>query len=274
MKALVIEGGGMKASFANGVLSAFEEVGYHPWDAVIGTSAGGALGCWYSAGQARYAENTWKYAQDSRVLSWGRFLTGKGPYLDHEALIDIVYTQENPIDVQAIKQASWPVVVTTIEAQTGKMHYQDVRNEDVIAWIKATGRLPMMSGPPVNIDGVDHFDGGVADPIPIQYAVEELGATDVTLITNNHAVKPKEMPLAAAFVRKYPALKPYVSQHQALKLQAMEYARNPPSGVAVHIIQPEEPHGISRLSKDLDGVMAHLERGRAAGKAFANPLQV
>src|SRR5688572_19013274 len=40
-RALVIEGGGMKAAYANGVLSAFEEAGHTEWGAIYGTSAGG-----------------------------------------------------------------------------------------------------------------------------------------------------------------------------------------------------------------------------------------
>lgn len=267
---LVIEGGGMKAAFANGVLSAFEDVGYAPWDAVLGTSAGGTLGCWMSAKQAWKAEETWKYVLDPRVLSMKRALLRKGPYLDHEQLIDIVYTQENPIDVEAVKNASWPCYVTAVDAQTGELVCKDVRKGPVIPWIKATGRLPMMSGPPVELEGRKYFDGGLVDPIPVQYAVEVLGATKVTLITNNTFVKHKEVPLAGALVRKYPALKEYMNTHQARKAAGMEYAEN--SSITT-IIAPTEHHGISRFSKDLDAVLKHMERGRAMGYAFANSLQ-
>ena len=76
-RALVVEGGGMKAAYANGVLSAFEELGHTAWDAIYGTSAGGALAAWFAAGQARHAEKTWEYAADRRILSYRRFLRRK-----------------------------------------------------------------------------------------------------------------------------------------------------------------------------------------------------
>lgn len=261
----------MKAAFANGVLSAWEKAGYAPWDAVLGTSAGGTLGCWMSAGQAWKSEQTWKYVMDPRVVSMKRALLRQGPYLDHEGLIDIVYTQENPIDVEAVKAAAWPVYVSAVDADSGELAVKDVRDGPVIPWIKATGRLPMMSGPPVELDGKRYFDGGLVDPIPVQYAVETLGATEVTLITNNTFVKRKEVPLAGALVRKYPAIKEYMSSHQARKVASMEYAQRSP---ITNIIGPTEHHGIGRLSKDLDLVLRHMERGREIGHAYIKTLQV
>lgn len=269
VKALVIEGGGMKAAYANGVLSAFEDAGFYPWDLVVGTSAGGALAAWYSARQARYAEGTWAYAADPRILSYKRALLRQGPILDHEALLDIVYREEHPIDVDAVRRAPWPVVVTACDVATGEVRYQDVRDADVIAWLKATGRLPLASGPPVAIDGRHWVDGGTCDPVPVRYALDQ-GATDLVLITNKPPGPRRADPraLVAYTSRRYPALRPGLEQHQERKAAGVHLAMHPPEGVTGHVIFPSRPTKVSRLSRDLDAIQDALDLGRSDGVAF------
>ncbi len=270
MKALVIEGGGMKAAYANGVLTAFEEAGYRPWDAVIGTSAGGAMAAWYSAGQAKYAEGTWAYAGDERVMSYKRALTGRGPLLDHEALLEIVYVDEHPIDVAAIRASSWPVIVTACDADTGAILYHDIREGDTIAWLKATGRLPMASGPPVEIDGRRLLDGGSIDPVPVRYAVEQVGADDLTLITNKPPGPKKSDPrvVVELAARRYPALRDGLMNHQQIKFESVQYALHPPDGVTSHVIFPSRPTRVHRLSRNMDAIQEALDLGHVDGAAF------
>lgn len=272
--ALVIEGGGMKAAYANGVLSAFEEAGGPTFDAVYGSSAGGALAAWYAAGQARYAEQTWPYAADRRILSYRRFLRG-GPLLDHEALLDIVYLREHPIDQEAIQRRSSPVFVVATDVETGRPIYQDLREGNVIAWLKATGRLPLASGGPVPIADRLYLDGGIADPIPVQRAIDD-GHPRLTLILNTPpAARKRDNPALAAFAaRRYPALRDGIVRHHAIKHEAIAAATRPPPGVRVDIIQPIRPTGLSRLSRDLGVIQAGIEQGRAAGQAYlASMLQ-
>jgi predicted patatin/cPLA2 family phospholipase len=267
-RALVIEGGGMKAAYANGVLSAFEEAGHTAWDAVYGTSAGGALAAWFTAGQARYAEATWGYAADPRILSYGRWARRKGPLLDHEALLDIVYVDEHPLDQEALRRCPHPVVVTASDVRSGAAVYQDLRRGDIISWLKATGRLPFASGPPVRIDGREYLDGGVLDPIPVRKAVED-GCTDVTLVLNNpagHARRDNAV-VAGIAARRYPALRDGILRHNAIKAEALAWAEDPPEGVRVRIVRPATSTGLTRLTRDLDAIRRAIEQGRRDGQA-------
>lgn len=270
MHALVIEGGGMKAAYANGVLSAFEEADYAPWDAVVGTSAGGALAAWYSAGQARWAESTWAYAADPRILNYRRAALRRGPLLDHEALLEIVYRTEHPLDVDAVRAAPWPVIVTACDVDTGEVVYQDLRSSDVIAWIKATGRLPLASGPPVEIDGRRFIDGGTMDPIPIRWAVEELGATRVTLVMNKPPGPLRSDPKVAvrAAAKRFPALRDGIERHQEIKHDAVRYALRPPPGVQVDVVHPSRPTRVSRLARGQHAIGSALALGRRDGRLY------
>lgn len=258
----------MKGAYANGVLTAFEEAGHHPWKAVYGTSAGGAMAAWYSAGQAKFAEQTWAFARDPTILSYRRFFTGRGPLLDHELLLDRVYVADLPFDVAALRRAKWPVIVTASDVQTGKAHYEDIRDGPVLEWLKATGRLPFASGDPVTIDGRSYLDGGITDPIPVRKAVED-GHTDITLVLNESGIVRKDAAvLAKMTARRYPALRDGILRHAEIKAEAVAYAEKPPQGVTVRIIRPETPTGLHRLSRDLKVIQSGLKQGHADGQQY------
>jgi predicted patatin/cPLA2 family phospholipase len=50
-KVLVLEGGGMRGVFLTGVLQAFADRNYFPFELIIGSSAGALTGCAYAARQ-------------------------------------------------------------------------------------------------------------------------------------------------------------------------------------------------------------------------------
>ena len=257
----------MKACYASGVLSAFEEHGYRPFDAVYGTSAGGALAAWFSAGQARFALKTWDYAADRRILSYRRFARG-GPLLDHEGLLDIVYVLERPIDQDAIRRCRHPVIVTAADVDRGEIVYHDLRDGEIIPWLKATGRLPLGSGDCVRIGERRLIDGGVVDPIPVRKAVAD-GATELTVLLNTAAGPRKPDPRFVTWfaARRYPALEQGMREHAAIKQAAIDYAKAPPKGVRAHLLRPWRPTGVGRLTRDLGKIRRVIETGRVDGRA-------
>ncbi len=191
----------------------------------------------------------------------------KGTLLDHEALLDIVYIKEMPIDQERILQSPIPVIVTASDVDSGEATYRDLRDGHVIQWIKATGRLPFAAGPPVEIDGRRYLDGGILDAIPIQRAVAD-GHDLVTLILNKRPGRyKKDNPIIAKIAAaRYPKLRHGILRHQEHKNEAMHYARNPPPGVAVRIIRPEVPTHLHRLSRDLSVLEAAIDQGRYGGR--------
>jgi predicted patatin/cPLA2 family phospholipase len=270
MRALVIEGGGMRSAYANGVLAAFEDAGL-TFDAVYGTSAGGALAAWWAAGQARYAAETWDYVNDDRILSYRRWLLRQGPLLDHDALFEVVYEDERPLDVEAVQSTDYPVIVTATEVETGNVVYHDLREGDVIDWLRATGRLPLASGPPVEIGGVRYLDGGLADPIPVQKAIDD-GADEIVVVLNRPQRKSEAESwlLGAVVGQRFPELFDLVRRHADIWNEQAEIAKNPPPGVTTQIVQPDECLDLARLSRDEDKIHNALRNGEQDGKRAVN----
>lgn len=257
----------MRAAYTNGALAAWQDAGLRPFDAVYGTSAGGALAAWWSAGQARYALKTWDYAADRRVLSWSRWLTFRGPLLDHDALFDVVYRREHPLDVNAVRRAPHPVVVVSTEADTGQAVYVDLRRGSIIDWLRATGRLPFAAGHSVEIDGNRYLDGGLADPVPIRRAIED-GATDIVLLLNGPPGRREQEPVWVARLveRRYPVVAPLIARHHELHNAAVKLAERPPPGISVRIVRPVTPLGVGRLTRNLARIHAAIRRGEEDGR--------
>lgn len=268
MHALVIAGGSVRAAYANGVLAAWEEAGWDPFDAVYGTSAGGALAAWWSAGQARYAEDTWRYVEDRRILSWSRLLLNRGPLMDHDALFEVVYEDEMPLDTEAVREAPHPVVVPVTDAETGETRYRDVREGPVVDWLRAAGRMPLACGPPVEVDGRRWIDGGLTDALLVEKAIED-GAHRVTLVLNRPPEpRSPESRVSVWFVdRKFPGLGEAVAEHHRDWWESVQLARDPPEGVEAEIVAPDGPLEVGRLTRDLEAIEETIARGRQDGRA-------
>lgn len=259
----------MRAAYANGVLAAFEDAGFRAFDAVYGTSAGGALAAWWSAGQARYALDTWRYAEDPRILSYRRYLLGRGPLLDHDTLFSVVYEDEHPLDVEAVRSAPHPVVVTVTDADTGEVAYKDVRHGPVLDWLRATGRLPLATGPAVEIEGRRWLDGGLAVPIPIERAYAD-GAHDVVCVLNNPPAErdPEPWYVGALVGLRYPAVRALAAEHHRIHNENAAALATPPEGVTVHVVRPSGPLPTGRLTRDPGRIETSIELGLADGARF------
>lgn len=259
----------MRAAYANGVLAAFEEAGFRDVDAVYGASAGAALAAWWAAGQARFAVHTWDYIQDRRLLSYRRFLTRRGPLLDHDAMVRIVYQEERQMDIAAIRRFPIPIIAVLSDADTGTPVYRDLRTGPTIDLLRGTARLPLATGDAVRIDGHRYVDGGVLDPIPIRRAIDD-GAKDIILILNRPPGKRRPEP--ALFRRmlaaRYPALAEAGNRHHELHDDAVALALHPPKGVRVAIIRPAHDLRVGRLTRNLARIHGAAEAGRQDGAAF------
>lgn len=264
--ALIVEGGGMKAAYAHGVLTAFERAGHLPWDVTYGSSAGGALVAWHAAGQADYGEGIWRYVADRRFLSYRRALRG-GPLLDHDALIELVYRSEHPIDVARVRKARHEVRVVVADADSAETRYPDIRHGDTLAWVKATGRLPLGSNGPVEVEGRRYLDGGCTDPIPVRHAIDE-GADTIDVILNQPmGTAQRDNPFFLRLAsRRYPALAPSLAAHVAHKADAWKTIQGPPKGVKVRLIAPGAPTGLHRMSREPSAIRRALALGRVDGR--------
>jgi predicted patatin/cPLA2 family phospholipase len=177
--ALVVEGGCMRGVISAGAVTALEHLDLaQRFDAVYGVSAG-ALDCAYMlAGQA--AMGTSIYFEDLpavHFLSARRMLAARPP-IALDAVIDGIVARRKRLDVAAVEDArpEFHVLATCLEHRALERPHGPLLER-----LRAAARVPLLSGPPVRLNGCRLYDGGLLSPLPVDLAAAD-GATHILVL--------------------------------------------------------------------------------------------
>lgn len=172
---LVIEGGGMRGVVAGGMVTALDALGLLAvFDGVYGASAGACAGAYFVAGQA--ALGTRIYYEDinnASFIALRRFASGR-PVMNLDFLIDDVMTVRKRLDWDAMRNAGVPlrIVATDAERSTAVTIADFASRDELMEALRASARLPLLAGPPVNLRARRLVDGGVIQPVPLDAALD------------------------------------------------------------------------------------------------------
>lgn len=263
----------MRGIFSAGVLDAFLEAKFDPFDLYIGTSAGACNLSSHVAGQ--YQRNYRLFTGPMRTrhfINLGRFLLG-GHFMDLDYLWDYCAKQD-PLDAAACakntKDKEFLAACTSVE--TGRAVYLRPREENWNEVLKASSAMPVLFKTPQYVGSERLVDGGVADAVPVEEAGRR-GATCIVVIRSQAASYVKnggvEVEITAFFSRKFPRLQETLRKKPESYMRSVEYIKNPPAGVKVCQIAPEPKLRSSRTTRDLESLQADYELGRSQGKDFA-----
>ena len=176
-------GGGLRGIYGAGVLDRCMEEGVQ-FDCCIGVSAGSANMSSYVAGQhGRNKPFYLDYSFRREYMSVGN-LVHKHSYLDLEYVYGALSNAdgENPLDYPAVTASPAELVIVAADACTGKPVYftkEDVHQNDYRT-LMASCCIPVIDRP-YYIDGVPYYDGGLADPVPLEKALA-MGCDHVAVI--------------------------------------------------------------------------------------------
>jgi len=180
---LVIEGGAMRAVCSAGGAYALAQLGFTDlFDEVYATSAGAMNASYFLSGQPQlgisiYFENctTRDFLNPLRVWKM----------IDIDYLFEQVISKEKKLDVDRILSSRSKLFVAVLDKRTGAGMTIDTKStqDPLLSVLKAATALPLLYNRPVNIDGQQFLDAGLAIPFPIEQALAN-GCTDVlTLLT-------------------------------------------------------------------------------------------
>jgi len=169
---IVLEGGGLRGAFTSGVLEYFLEQGLN-FDRVVGVSAGACVGASYLSKQkGRNRRVNVEYPSDKRYMGF-RHLFTTGSYFNMKFVFGELPTKLVPFDEKAffLNPAEFDVAVTSLNSGDSvifsKKEIADIGLDKVLI---ASSSIPLLSQS-VNIDGHFFYDGGVANSIPVKYAL-------------------------------------------------------------------------------------------------------
>src|SRR5918994_1059055 len=146
--ALVVEGGGMRGAVSGGMALALDELGLaDAFVAAYGSSAGCLNAMWLVSGRVRDGIPTWTDPSLVHELISRRRALRRQPVVDIETLVD---------------------------------------HRSLRLALRASATLPLLAGPPVEIDGRRLLDAGLSAAIPFRAALAD-GATHVLVLRSRRA---------------------------------------------------------------------------------------
>ena len=263
---LVVEGGGVRAIYAAGILDVLHDL-HLPLDGVIGVSAGAIHACSFVAGQqGRSIRYYRKYAHDERFFSFKTWLK-TGNIVDTKFCYHDIHRTLDPFDNDAFMASRAKFYVTCSNLETGKavhLHVTDMFS-DQIDLLRASASLPYFSRI-VEYGGMKLLDGGCTDPIPVK-AFESMGYTKNILVLTQpreHRKKDRDSMFVRWLYRQYPKFCEAFENCPPTYEETLNYIDEQERQGNLFVIRPQSRINISRLTRDPKKIEYGYELGRQA----------
>jgi predicted patatin/cPLA2 family phospholipase len=266
--ALVVEGGAMRGIFSAGVLDAFLDRRFRPFDLALGVSVGASNVLSYLAGQHGRARRCFLGPMSSpEFIDPWRVLRG-GHWLDLDWLWDAI-TREDPLDCAAAHKSGIEYALVATCARTGQPRYLSPDPDDMLDALKASCALPFLYRNTVRIGGEALVDGGISDPLPVREAYRR-GARTIVVVRSRaaHFVKRERLVnhIGAWTMRRVPGLALAFRGAARAYGEGVAFLRSPPSDCAIVHVAPSTALATGRTSRDRSALERDYSLGRALGR--------
>lgn len=253
---LVLEGGALRAVFSAGVCDALLEHEVMT-DYMIGVSAGIANGISYISKQpGRNLKVMTTYAPDRRYMGMKNLLDkSNGSYFGLKFVYDTIPNELVPFDYEAFEAYPGLVEAVVTNLNTGKAEYLPLSSVDQQATlVQASCAMPLLF-PIYHINGQPYLDGGVADGIPWQRALDQ--GCDRVLVVLSHARdyvrKPDKMlGLMRRKYRQYPEFLKTMENRAQIYNESMAKLFEAERRGDVMVLAPKSTLGVSRTERDTE----------------------
>ena len=271
--ALIIEGGGQRGVFSFGITDTFINRNYDPFDIYIGVSNGVAVLCWYLIKETDNNLDKMLYAAKGDYLSYKNIFTGKDILKFHQMYEDgeKMFNPSMEKIRNNLKGKNYIAVVT--DAINANAEYYSFGDSEWMPKMIASGTLPILVKTPSLIDGRRKFDGGIADPLPVEKAYK-MGAKKIIVIRTyekNFRRKLKlENYIGALLSSQYPSLKKALLEHDKTYNRALDFINNPPHDCEIVQLCPPKKLKSKRDTKNIEVLKADYKLGKSVAEEFLN----
>ncbi|TGK62012.1 patatin family protein [Leptospira wolffii] len=276
-RALIIEGGGMRGSFAGGALASLASL-HSPeeFDLVVAVSSGSCSAAYYvtqpnpSEEEIEQALDIWRVdLAGNRLISFWNLLYGKR-ILDQEYLIRNIFQEKLPIRTEVLnKKKTVPFYVALSSFESFRPVYLRATSENLFPLLKAATSLPIATTGFGNVEGGIYTDGGVLDPVPVE-AVLDAGYKEITTVLTKpiHFYQKPTRPWFGnlAFPKSPEMGRMLVAQRHTMYNRAMQILKNPPNGIRFKIIAPETELPAGRMTTNAELLRKTVQLGIEQGK--------
>ncbi len=251
--ALILEGGGLRGVFTCGVLDNFMDRGIR-FPFVVGVSAGACNGLSYMSrqrGRAKFSNIDLLEKYDYIGL---KYLFTQGNIMDFKLLFEKFPNEIIPYDYPVYASNPGRFVMVTTNCITGEANYFEEKHnrERIMDIVTASSSMPYIARI-VNVDGIPMLDGGIADSIPLEYAISQGFNNNVVVLTRNRGYR-KDVKGAKLynkfFYRKYPKLQDAIINRNINYNRVMEMVERLEDEGKLTVLRPQKQLEVDRIEKD------------------------
>ena len=263
---LVLEGGATRGVFTSGALDYLMEKDFYT-SYVIGVSAGCCNAVDYVSKQPGRTRDCMIHKEKEYNYYYGfrKFIKEKS-LMDMDMVVDRYPNEIFPFDYDTYFSSDIECEIVTTNWVTGRAEYmtEDSDRQRLMKICRASCSMPLIC-PMVNVDGIPYLDGGLADSIPIERAMEIGNGKSIVVLTRNPGYR-KKMPSRATVqlyrraYKKYPNLIRSIVNRSIVYNRTMKRIEQLESEGKIFVLRPLIPT-VSRLEKDYDTLMHFYEHG-------------
>ncbi|WP_312100734.1 patatin-like phospholipase family protein [Acinetobacter venetianus] len=253
-QALVVEGGGMRGTFTSGVLDAFLQQQFSPFDLCVGVSSGSTnLANYLAAQQGRTLQIYLDHSLRSEFIQYGRFFKG-GDLLDLKWMWDVV-EKEHPLNQSHLFANHPEFYMVLTHAISGEATYIKASKDNILDGLRASSSIPVLTRQAVEVFGEPYFDGGVADALPIHWTAQQNNVSKLMMLRTRPKSYFKASSKGDQFLAKY-MFKQQRGFAQSLLVRtqryndSVEFVRSSSEQKILEVCPPDLKNMAGRLSKN------------------------
>ena len=245
---LVLEGGALRGIYTAGVLDVFLKEKIEV-DTIIGVSMGAIMGTNYVSKQiGRGLRYNLKYCKDKNYMSI-RNLIKTGDLVNYKFAYDTLPNELDKFDYNTYKKSKTKLFCTVTNLETGKAEYIELKDpKKEMDYLRAGASMPAVSTI-VEIGNKKYLDGGVADSIPIDKAIDMHFDKIIVVQTRvkEYRKKKSENKLLQRPYKEYPKFQKTISKRNENYNETIEKILKLEKEHKIFVIRPSRKVKIKRV---------------------------
>ena len=260
---IVLEGGGFRGMYTSGVLDCLMEQGIN-FSCTVGVSAGAMNGLNYAAGQiGRSARFNLQYRWDSRYVGVQAYRANHG-IIGFDFVLD-EYNRFDPLNAEVFYRQDRRFVAVATSCLTGKAEYfEKGKCRELMKAVQASASIPYVSRP-VEVEGVPCLDGGCADRVPFQWAVDQGYEKILVVRTRTRDFRaepnPRASHVAKRFYWRYPEFSQVLAETDEIYNRQCDRMEELEAQGRIFYLTPSEAPDVKVLEKDLGKLLSLYQLG-------------
>ena len=272
---IVIEGGGLRGSFAAGVLDELDRVLPVRPAHVFATSSGAPNAAYFATGQIADGVRIWEqHTHGSQLIDLGNLLRSS-PVMKVDELV-AVFRDAIQLDAARLAVEGTGVHIAVTDVETGENRVLRATPDNVFALLTAAMAIPVAYGKVVQVERGLYIDGGFGAPVAIREALALELDRIIVVLTKPRGHRRKHNPftewLAQSSYAKWPRARVAIRAKWHNYNATMDLIDEFEQAGKLVVIRPEAELPASRLSRSKDRIVASIELGRAAVRSRAQEL--